>query len=264
MIKKLLFLLVAVTCSAFTMNAQNLLAGANADFEGINSGATGNTPYHWWGFYNDAAAAATLTDETTIVHGGGHAAKVVVATAAANYQPQLTNGNTINLTIGHSYTVTFWIKADNGGSTISGASNVYNVNGGAPFGSSMLVTNSWQQYSQTFTADAATPTYQLWINLGGSVNTYYVDDASIVDNGSLSTKDFASKSISFYPNPVTSDLNISSETEIKSISVIDLNGKTVKTLKSAENIKSVNMSDLSQGMYILSTDTNQQFKFLKK
>jgi len=264
MIKKLLFLLLTVTCTTFTMNAQNLLANANPGFEGIASTPSNNSPYDWWGFYNQDASAATLTDQSAIVHGGSHAAKVVVATAAANYQPQLTNGNTINLTIGHSYTVTFWIKADNGGSTISGASNVYNVNGGAPFGSSMLVTPSWQQYSQTFTADAATPTYQLWINLGGSVNTYYVDDASVVDNTALGIENFASKSISFYPNPVTSDLNISSETEIKSISVIDLNGKTVKTLKSAENIKSVNMSDLSQGMYILSTDTNQQFKFLKK
>lgn len=259
MIKKLLFLFVAVICSAFTMNAQNLLAGSNEGFEGIDAAATGSSPYYWWGFYNATAGAATLTDETTIVHGGGHAAKVVVGTAANAWEPQLANGKSLTLTVGNTYTVTFWIRAAAGGGVIQASDTGANA-----YGPNLTVTTSWQKYTQTFTAAAAESSYQLWIHLGGFVDTYYVDDASIVDNATMSTKDFASKSISFYPNPVTSDLNISSETEIKSISVIDLNGKTVKTLKSAENIKSVNMSDLSQGMYILSTDTNQQFKFLKK
>lgn len=259
MIKKLLFLLVAVFCSAFTMNAQNLLLDANEGFEGIDAAATGSSPYYWWGFYNNAASSATLTDETTIVHGGGHAAKVVVGTAAQPWEPQLANGKTLTLTEGHSYTVTFWIRGTTGGGAIQASDNGANA-----YGPNLTVTTAWQQYTQTFTAATAEVSYQLWIHLGGTVDTYYVDDASLVDNTTMSTKDFASKSISFYPNPVTSDLNINSEAEIKSISVIDLNGKTVKTLKSAENIKSVNMSDLSQGMYILSTDTNQQFKFLKK
>jgi hypothetical protein len=259
MIKKLLFLLVAGTCSVFTMNAQNLLAGANEGFEGINGAATGASPYHWWGFYNNTPSSATLTDETTIVHGGSHAAKVVVGTAAQPWEPQLANGNTLTLTEGNYYTVTFWIRGTTGGGAIQASDNGANA-----YGPNLTVTTSWQQYTQTFKATTAEVSYQLWIHLGGTVDTYYVDDASVVDDGTLTTREFASNAISFYPNPVTSDLNISSATEIKSISVIDLNGKTVKTLKSAENIKSVNMSDLSQGMYILSTDTNQQFKFLKK
>jgi hypothetical protein len=259
MIKKLLFLLVAVICSAFTMNAQNLLEGYNEGFEGIDAAATGSSPYYWWGFYNSANSSATLTDETTIVHGGGHAAKVVVGTAAQPWEPQLANGKTLTLTEGNTYTVTFWIRGTTGGGVIQASDN-----GSEPYGPNLTVTNAWQKYTQTFTAGVDQVSYQMWLSLGGTVDTYYIDDASIVDNATMSTKDFASKSISFYPNPVTSDLNINSEIEIKSISVIDLNGKTVKTLKSAENIKSVNMSDLSQGMYILSTDTNQQFKFLKK
>lgn len=259
MIKKLLFLLVAVFFSAFTMNAQNLLASFNEGFEGVDAAATGASPYYWWGFYNNTAAAATLTDETVIVHGGSHAAKVVVGTAASAWQPQLANGKSLTLTSGNTYTVTFWIKGTIGGGAIQASDTGANA-----YGPNMTVTTSWQKYTQTFTAGANEVSYQMWIHLGGFVDTYYVDDASIVDNATMSTKDFASKSISFYPNPVTNDLNINSETEIKSISVIDLNGKTVKTLKSDENIKSVNMSDLSQGMYILSTDTNQQFKFLKK
>lgn len=256
--KKLLFLLLTVTCTTFNMNAQNLLTSYNEGFESIDPAPTGNTPYYWWGFYNNGPSAATLTDQTAIVHGGTHAAKVVVGTAANSWEPQLTNGKTIDLTIGHSYTVTFWIRAANGGSTISGASNV----GGAPYGPTFLVTTEYQKYSHTFTATAAT--YQLWISLGGSVNTYYVDDASIVDNAALATEDFTkSDKISFYPNPVNDNLNISSDADIKSIIITDLVGKTVRTIKNGESIKSINLSDLKQGMYILSTDTNKQFKFLK-
>ena len=258
MSKKLLFLLLTVTCTTFTINAQNLLTTYNEGFEGINSAATGNTPYYWWGFYNAANSAATLTDQTAIVHGGTHAAKVVVGTAANSWEPQLTNGKNLTLTVGRSYTVTFWIRASAGGSTISGASNV----GQAPYGPTLLVTTLWQKYSHTFTASAAT--YQLWISLGGSVNTYYVDDASVVDNTVLGIEDFAKNNkISFYPNPVNDNLNISSDATIKSIIISDLVGKTVRTIENEENIKSINLSDLKQGMYILSTDTNKQFKFLK-
>lgn len=162
------------------------------------------------------------------------------------------------MTIGHSYTVSFWIRATNGGSTISGASN----NGNSLYGPTLLVTTAWQLYSQTFTADVTS--YQLWISLGGSVNTYYIDDASVVDNTALGIENFAKNDkISFYPNPVNDNLNISSEATIKSIIITDVVGKTVRTIKNAENIQSINLSDLKQGMYILSTDANKQFKFLK-
>lgn len=242
--------------STFTMNAQNLLATYNEGFEGINPGATGNTPYYWWNFYNDAAASATLTDETVMVRTGGHAAKVVVGAAAASYQPQLANGRGLTLTVGSTYTATFWIRGVAGGGKVQTSNN-----GSSLYGPQMTVTTAWQQYSHTFVADAAS--YQLWISLGGFVDTYYVDDASVVLGGTLGVDAFSKKSISFYPNPVTDNLNISSETYIKSVTVSDLNGKTVKTFKSANNIQSVNLSELSQGVYILSTDTNEKFKFLK-
>lgn len=257
MSKKLLFLLLTVTCTSFTMNAQNLLASANPGFEGIDAGATGNSPYYWWGFYNTSNSAATLTDETSTVRSGSHAAKVVVGTAAQPWEPQLANGNSLTLTVGNSYTATFWIRAITGGGTVQASDN-----GSATYGPNLLVTTSWQQYSQTFTATEAN--YQLWIHLGGFVDTYYVDDASVVDNTVLGIEDFAKNDkISFYPNPVNDNLNISSDATIKSIIISDLVGKTVRTIKSAENIQSINLSDLQQGMYILSTDTNKQFKFLK-
>lgn len=257
MMKKLLFLLLAVMGTTLSINAQNLLATYNEGFESINSIATGNTPYYWWNFYNDTAATATLTDQTTIVHGGSHAAKVVVGTAASGYQPQLANGNTVTLTVGNTYTASFWIKAVAGGGIVQSSNN-----GSSLYGPNFTATTSWKQYTQTFTATAAS--YQLWIHLGGFVDTYYIDDAAVVAGSvPLGLENFNSKSISFYPNPVIDNLNISSDSNINSITISDLNGKTVKTVKAAENIESVNLSDLSQGIYILTTDTNKVFKFLK-
>lgn len=243
--------------TTLTVKSQNLLATFNEGFEGIDAGATGNTPYYWWSFYNNTAAAATLTDQAAIVNSGSHAAKVVIGTAAAGYQPQLANGKTVTLTVGNTYTASFWIKAVTGGGTVQCSNS-----GGAPYGPNFTATTSWKQYSHTFQATAAS--YQLWLSLGGFVDTYYIDDAALVAGSvPLGLEAFNSKSISIYPNPVIDNLNISSDSNINSISISDLNGKTIKTVKSAENIKSINLAELSQGMYILSTDTNKQFKFLK-
>ncbi|TDD98747.1 T9SS type A sorting domain-containing protein [Flavobacterium cellulosilyticum] len=257
MMKKLLFLLFAVIGTTASLTAQNLLSTYNEGFESINGTATGNTPYYWWNFFNDTAATAILTDQTTTIHSGTHAAKVVVGTAAAGYQPQLANGKTLALTIGNTYTVSFWIKAVSGGGTVQSSNS-----GSSLYGPNFTTSTSWTQYSQTFTANATD--YQLWIHLGGFVDTYYVDDTALVAGSvALGLESYNSKNSSIYPNPVIEKLNINSDSTIKMVTISDLNGKTVKTIKSAENIESVNLSDLSKGMYLLKTDTNKLFKFLK-
>ncbi|MNG31481.1 hypothetical protein D3C84_1172960 [compost metagenome] len=67
----------------------------------------------------------------------------------------------------------------------------------------------------------------------------------------------------FYPNPVQDNLNISSESNVKSLIINDTAGRTVKTIKDPQSIQSVDVSGLSNGLYILSTDNNQKFKFIK-
>lgn len=257
---KKLLLLFTMILAAFSINAQNLLETYNEGFEGINAGASGNTPYYWWNFYNDTAANAILTDETTIVHSGGHAAKVAIGTAAASYQPQLANGRTLTLIEGNSYTVTFWIIGTVGGGTVQVSDNGANT-----YGPNMTVTTSWQQYSQTFLATADNVGYQLWIHLGGFVDTYYVDDAAVVDSTLGLESVNTTGSIAIYPNPVTDRLIIKpSRLQANSIIINDILGRKVKTINNAKNITSIDVSNLPKGMYILTTDTNKQFKFLKE
>ena len=404
--KKLFLFSLAIFVSV-AAKSQNLLATYNEGFESIDASTTGNSPYYWWSFYNNAAANATLTDETTTTHTGGHAAKVTVGTAAAAYQPQLANGKTITLVEGHNYKVTFWIKATTGGGTVQASDN-----GSALYGPNYATTTVWTEYSQSFTATAGNLDYQLWIHLGGSVDIYYVDDASIVDLSVLPTQDYIlngnlelgsgdnftnwgkwngaanltqetvqvhggtralkaistgsaeynvqfvsdvvattsgqsltaimwikgtnggntvristddgatqnygpnttigtswqkysysftgsglntrlkldlgggtdtfyiddiqllgivlgiedinAKGVTIYPNPVTDRLFITTNRlQAKTIRIVDVTGKIVNVINNAEKVTFIDVANLSRGIYILITDTNKQFKFLK-
>ena len=82
---------------------------------------------------------------------------------------------------------------------------------------------------------------------------------------SNSTIEKISSNIYFYPNPVSSELNIHTEESIELVEIIDLMGKTVSSL-STENLK-INVSDLTNGVYILQIQTDKGkvlSKFIKK
>lgn len=68
-----------------------------------------------------------------------------------------------------------------------------------------------------------------------------------------------------YPNPTSHQLTIDTELEISEISVIDVTGKTVKTSK--QNTNTINVDDLSNGIYFIKFITNENTiikKFLKE
>lgn len=80
----------------------------------------------------------------------------------------------------------------------------------------------------------------------------------VADN-TLGFKNFnISKSI--YPNPVSSELKISNDVETKTYKVANLLGKVVKEVKANG---SLNVSDLSSGIYVLITDSGIA-KFVKE
>lgn len=77
----------------------------------------------------------------------------------------------------------------------------------------------------------------------------------------LSTSDVINISDSIYPNPVSSTLNLSSSIKTKTYKIVNLLGKTVKDVKFISG--SIDVSDLSAGIYILKTDAGIA-KFVKK
>ncbi len=71
------------------------------------------------------------------------------------------------------------------------------------------------------------------------------------------------ESIQLYPNPTTSILNLSSETKINKIEVVNIYGKIVKVTKET----SFSIEELSAGAYfaIISTDNNKHpLRFVKQ
>ncbi len=81
----------------------------------------------------------------------------------------------------------------------------------------------------------------------------------VADN-TLSISNKTSISESIYPNPVSSILNISKSVNTKTYKVLNLLGKTVKDVDASG---SLDVSDLSAGMYILLTDAGNA-RFIKK
>jgi arabinogalactan endo-1,4-beta-galactosidase len=71
--------------------------------------------------------------------------------------------------------------------------------------------------------------------------------------------------IIIYPNPVKTLLktNLNNNDAIKSIQITNLVGKIIRTIYNAQSMKTINLSDLANGLYILKTNTNKRFKFLK-
>ena len=73
-------------------------------------------------------------------------------------------------------------------------------------------------------------------------------------------------SFTVYPNPAQTQLNITAENEeINSIKIIDVTGKVVQTFE--ENPNTINVADLSKGMYILQIQTKREVgtkRFIKE
>tara|TARA_B100000809_G_scaffold264125_2_gene319117 strand:+ start:24024 stop:25067 length:1044 start_codon:yes stop_codon:yes gene_type:complete len=68
-----------------------------------------------------------------------------------------------------------------------------------------------------------------------------------------------------YPNPVEDRLFINFKAnKAENITISDITGKVIKNISVFNNLNSIDVSDLKQGMYILNTDTNEQYKFFKK
>lgn len=77
----------------------------------------------------------------------------------------------------------------------------------------------------------------------------------------LSTVSFDGKEIKIYPNPTSDYLTISNieNVNVSSITIIDTTGKIIKKLTS--NFSKIDVSHLSEGMYILNIETKEGMKF---
>ena len=124
------------------------------------------------------------------------------------------------------------------------------------------IANSYDDVGITsFAASSATA---VW---GGNFNNGAVGGINKLTPIQLATSETgAAKGISIAPNPTFGDLNISTVLNIKSIEVLDMNGRVIKTFGSES--KKLNLSTLQPGVYAVKVNTadgkSQITKFIKK
>ncbi|MDR2237596.1 MAG: T9SS type A sorting domain-containing protein [Chryseobacterium sp.] len=103
-------------------------------------------------------------------------------------------------------------------------------------------------------------------NPGTPERSLSIDNVSY-EPKTLGTSEVAKKDpLKIYPNPFSDVIGISEMEKVKSISVIDVSGRMIRTI---ENISSeINLSDLKTGLYILKVQykdgTNSSHKIIKK
>lgn len=92
----------------------------------------------------------------------------------------------------------------------------------------------------------------------GGDGSGYASSTIVLETLSVPTLTF--KKIMLYPNPATSIIYLSKQTD-KDITIIDVNGKLILKFKPKQN--KINVSQLSQGIYFLKYK-NKAYRFIKK
>lgn len=98
----------------------------------------------------------------------------------------------------------------------------------------------------------------------GNYTNGQVEDYTLNVKEALATSETSFNKVQLYPNPVKDVLTISSNKKVNSISVYNTAGQLVKTV---QNTNTVNMNNLSAGVYVVKTDVEgktETSKVIKK
>lgn len=137
----------------------------------------------------------------------------------------------------------------------------------------LSTSDTWVTGSYTFTTGDDPSALGITFNSTDLVTNSYapevhIDNLELYNLTALSTDKLVKNALSIkvYPNPVKNVLNIDTNLEVSKISIYDLLGRVVMPNISLNNSKSINVSSLSSGAYILhATLANkvQVIKFVK-
>jgi len=105
--------------------------------------------------------------------------------------------------------------------------------------------------------------------------TYYVfvgtnfpfADFSINLSGILGTQDQSLEGFQFYPNPVTNEINLSAVAQIDEVTIFNLLGRKIYAENSNSTHRSIDLSFLETGLYIMNVTSNgasASFKIVKE
>jgi hypothetical protein len=125
---------------------------------------------------------------------------------------------------------------------------------------------TWTQYTYTVTGLTGTVGckvgFRYFVASGGTagINSEIIGIDTFSVDRTLSSNDFFNQNFTLYPNPVSNELHISFKTDpiIKSVHVIDMNGRVVKnTMDVVVGYGKVNIADLNAGVYFVAIETQE-------
>jgi len=122
-----------------------------------------------------------------------------------------------------------------------------------------IMTGSGTQFEYTFT-EVGINSYQCSVHPGNMFGTITVEP-------NLSTEDKFIKNLTFYPNPATNKITISSLYKIDTIEIYNAMGSLVLKKQTDNNLIETTVSQLQSGVYLLvvkSNDLKKVFKLIKK
>ncbi|MCF8714687.1 T9SS type A sorting domain-containing protein [Joostella atrarenae] len=99
-----------------------------------------------------------------------------------------------------------------------------------------------------------------------TAGTYEIDNVVLGTEAQLSTGNFSKNNISVYPIPAKNTLVLNGIIQGETINIIDVTGSIIGTrhINSSLNLKSIDVSTLSSGLYFLQTESGNIKKFIKE
>ncbi|AUC23624.1 hypothetical protein BTO15_16655 [Polaribacter sejongensis] len=137
------------------------------------------------------------------------------------------------------------------------------------------MANTWETLTFDYTSINKANTYDKLVIIfdngtegDGSANfTFYIDDVVLFNSATAGVNDNALSNVSMFPNPTSNRLNITAQNIIKSAAIYNLLGKQVMSLEINKNNESIDVSNLSSGIYLIKCSINSVFataKFIKE
>lgn len=244
--KNFLLFATLVAFIAFTSNAQI----TNGGFETW----TAAMPDGWGGLKTHTSGLTvhkvTATDS---VHGGTNACGLKnTYTAHRRFTTVATS-----ITNGTSYELSFWVLGkvtDSIRTSMFTGCILCTTYGYLDYGSYIKLTGGWTQITRTLVADTTTSAAEFIIDAGiGS--DIVIDDVTVTAGTGIS--EISQSDLSIYPNPASNVLYINSIKNIDMIQISNILGENISTIKVNNSNTSIDISNLSDGMYFLTLfDTN--------
>lgn len=248
-------------------NADNYQSSFNV--VGQTSWVTSNPSSIWKDIFSTAASGdktyvSSIVSDGRPGSGGSQCMKFDIKDAAFTPGDIINDVPTVklrsnaldNIIEGNNYVIRLWAKTtDAPGEAAISATNI----------DFKPITNTWTEYELPYVGLASKLAQICFKGIGKDYNVL-IDDVTIEVNSSTAINDlFESSTFAIYPNPASSKLFIQSEETISGIEIYSIAGQ--KVLESTQVINGIDISNLSNGLYIVSATINGQSvqqKFTKR